>query len=42
MYLSIGTNGEGMAAMPVQVLQEAEAKMELDVQEIYWGTRCEE
>lgn len=38
MYLRISTNGKGMAAVSVQVLQEAEAKMELDVQEIYWGT----
>lgn len=38
MYLRISTNGKGMAAVSVQVLQEAEAKMELEVQEIYWGT----
>lgn len=37
MYLRISINREGMAAVSVRVLQEAEAKMELDVQEIHWG-----
>lgn len=32
--------GGGVATVSVQVLQEVEAKMGLDVQEIYWGNSC--
>lgn len=42
MYLRISINRKGMAAVSVRVLQEVEAKMELDVQEIHWGARYEE